>query len=515
VSVFKAILKVCTITKRAFLMAENENADLDGSEREASIFATMNTASRISVHTPQKMFRDKDFGKEREMWVVAGEKRLWHLNTWENALLAASGKWPEETADKFSIAFEDMYAVYSRTSHPGCWTVVSSKMTNFKTEDDQTRDSFVMFIKMKIHQIEARRKREEEERAREQAAIVEIGVKIRYGGKVGKVKYVGEVEFKSGTWVGVEWDKPLGKHDGCVQDKRYFKCKRKHGSMVNIKNVEIFDENAILGMQLYEACEKGDLPDVKRLISEGAPISWSDDFGRSPVFVSSEKGNSDCLKFLAESNANLSQPRLHGETPASIAALMGNVDCLNILAQYGANLMKVTNEGLAPIHQAVYTGKVDCLRILIQNKVDLSPRTIHGKTPLYMAAEYGNISCLKLLIENGADDSIPNKNGKSPMDIATKKSNALCVSFLKEMSKFRATMELEQHIAVYNHTVRKTGKVLFIGEVDFNPGIWVGIAWDKPLGKHDGIVKGKRYFKCKSKHGSMVNIKKVQPYEPN
>ena len=51
---------------------------------------------------------------------------------------------------------------------------------------------------------------------------------------------------------------------------------------------------------------------------------------------------------------------------------------------------------------------------------------------------------------------------------------------------------------------RCSGTLLFKGNVQFAPGIWVGVELDKPEGRHDGMEGGVRYFKCKSGHGLMV-----------
>ncbi|KAL9247886.1 hypothetical protein vseg_021266 [Gypsophila vaccaria] len=57
----------------------------------------------------------------------------------------------------------------------------------------------------------------------------------------------------------------------------------------------------------------------------------------------------------------------------------------------------------------------------------------------------------------------------------------------------------------------KRGIVKYVGRADIlGPGFWVGIQYDEPLGKHDGMVRGIRYFNCPQLHGGMVRPDKVQ-----
>jgi tubulin-folding cofactor B len=49
----------------------------------------------------------------------------------------------------------------------------------------------------------------------------------------------------------------------------------------------------------------------------------------------------------------------------------------------------------------------------------------------------------------------------------------------------------------------KRGVVKFVGKVEGLPkGWWVGVAFDEPVGKNDGAVKGKRFFECADGYGS-------------
>lgn len=57
----------------------------------------------------------------------------------------------------------------------------------------------------------------------------------------------------------------------------------------------------------------------------------------------------------------------------------------------------------------------------------------------------------------------------------------------------------------------KRGVVKFVGRGEsIAPGFWVGVQYDEPLGKHDGEVKGTRYFECPPLHGALVRPDKVK-----
>ncbi|XP_038701606.1 tubulin-folding cofactor B [Tripterygium wilfordii] len=57
----------------------------------------------------------------------------------------------------------------------------------------------------------------------------------------------------------------------------------------------------------------------------------------------------------------------------------------------------------------------------------------------------------------------------------------------------------------------KRGVVKYVGQAEsIAPGFWVGIQYDEPLGKNDGMVKGTRYFEAPPLHGAMVRPDKVK-----
>ncbi|XWS37429.1 hypothetical protein CRYUN_Cryun19dG0042200 [Craigia yunnanensis] len=76
----------------------------------------------------------------------------------------------------------------------------------------------------------------------EQTSSFTIGQRVHsstYLRRVGTVKYVGNVEGYSGTWVGVDWDNEGdGKHDGSINGVKYFLSRsQKSASMMRAHNL--------------------------------------------------------------------------------------------------------------------------------------------------------------------------------------------------------------------------------------------------------------------------------------
>ncbi|KAJ3272766.1 hypothetical protein HDV01_005294 [Terramyces sp. JEL0728] len=87
---------------------------------------------------------------------------------------------------------------------------------------------------------------------KEEAANVKVGDRCMVDTdgmeKRGEVKYVGLVEFKHGYFVGnfvfrlgVQYDEPVGKHNGTVEGKSYFTCPNKHGAFLRPDIVNVGD----------------------------------------------------------------------------------------------------------------------------------------------------------------------------------------------------------------------------------------------------------------------------------
>ncbi|KAK3754398.1 hypothetical protein QZH41_011174 [Actinostola sp. cb2023] len=67
----------------------------------------------------------------------------------------------------------------------------------------------------------------------------ELGDRVLVAGqKAGHIQYIGETQFASGWWLGVELDQPVGKNDGSVGGVRYFTCKPRFGVFAPVTKVK-------------------------------------------------------------------------------------------------------------------------------------------------------------------------------------------------------------------------------------------------------------------------------------
>eukprot|EP00308_Calcidiscus_leptoporus_P001703 CAMPEP_0119365678 /NCGR_PEP_ID=MMETSP1334-20130426/12590_1 /TAXON_ID=127549 /ORGANISM="Calcidiscus leptoporus, Strain RCC1130" /LENGTH=296 /DNA_ID=CAMNT_0007381711 /DNA_START=94 /DNA_END=984 /DNA_ORIENTATION=- len=78
----------------------------------------------------------------------------------------------------------------------------------------------------------------------ERAAEMSVGdrCEVTLGGKRGSVQFVGKIpSIAPGYWVGVQYDEPVGKNDGCVKGKRFFECPPKYGGFLRPDKLQVGD----------------------------------------------------------------------------------------------------------------------------------------------------------------------------------------------------------------------------------------------------------------------------------
>lgn len=92
--------------------------------------------------------------------------------------------------------------------------------------------------------LNAQNRRDERDFSEEKPAIcVGERVEVFPGGKRGEVRFVGRDlhQMPEGWWVGVCYDEPVGKNDGCVKGVRYFEAVQGYGGLVRPSKVTVGD----------------------------------------------------------------------------------------------------------------------------------------------------------------------------------------------------------------------------------------------------------------------------------
>jgi dynactin 1 len=73
---------------------------------------------------------------------------------------------------------------------------------------------------------------------------VPLNARVELHGTKGYVRFVGNTDFATGKWVGIELDEPSGKNNGTVLGKFYFSAQNNHGVFVRPSLVKIIQDDA-------------------------------------------------------------------------------------------------------------------------------------------------------------------------------------------------------------------------------------------------------------------------------
>ncbi len=178
---------------------------------------------------------------------------------------------------------------------------------------------------------------------------------------------------------------------------------------------------------LIEAVEKGDIEQLKLLISEGADVNnVKDPNGLTLLHLAAKQGHADITALLINKRAvvNARDEHTYSKTPLHWAALKGHAAVAELLIARGADVSIRGTYGHTPLEYAAHRGHFDVVELLLSKGADVEAADNWNVTPLFAAVRGNHPEIVKLLIDRGANNEVRLKTNRgTPLHKAVTDNN--------------------------------------------------------------------------------------------
>lgn len=208
---------------------------------------------------------------------------------------------------------------------------------------------------------------------------------------------------------------------------------------------------------LIDAAKRGDLPEVRRILSENpSAVAEVSPAGETPLMAALYRGHTAVVAALREAGAPMdlfsaaatgtlealdreieraSSPNAYaydGWTPLHLAAFFGRHDAAERLLHAGADPRAVSRNSLrnTALHAALAGSHTDVALLLIARGADVNTPDAGRHTPLHIAAENGLVDAVRALLAAGADPHAVDAEDNTPLSRAAAKNRGDVVDLL-------------------------------------------------------------------------------------
>lgn len=185
----------------------------------------------------------------------------------------------------------------------------------------------------------------------------------------------------------------------------------------NLSRVVVAHDNPTL----WTAASSGDVPQVERLLREGAPISGKDKAGMTALHYAAQSKNLQLVRFLIQRGADVNAKANENVTPLylSLDMAFGQPVISLELIKSGADVSTADSKvGDTPLLIAATESSYEVMQALLRKGANPNAQNHSGDTPLHHAAQNAMLDRVQLLLQYGANPSIRNLIGKSAIDMA-------------------------------------------------------------------------------------------------
>jgi len=128
--------------------------------------------------------------------------------------------------------------------------------------------------------------------------------------------------------------------------------KYEHNDIVKYLNEFIRREEIKKFNSIFNACQEGNINEVKRLVEQGTNINKQNDNGVTPLLIACQNGHETIAKYLVEHGADMDKEDINGVTPLFVACKNGYEAIVKYLVENGVDINKGDNFGVTPLNIA-------------------------------------------------------------------------------------------------------------------------------------------------------------------
>jgi ankyrin repeat protein/beta-lactamase regulating signal transducer with metallopeptidase domain len=160
---------------------------------------------------------------------------------------------------------------------------------------------------------------------------------------------------------------------------------------------------------LHQAAAKGDIEQVRSLISKGVDVNETDQTGQTALHLAARHGHKAVVELLLDRDADVHAQRKRwpqlGATPLHEAAKHGHKEIVEVLLANGSEVNERDGSRWTALHYAARNGHKEIVKVLLTNGADVNARDKASKTPVERAMEGNQREVVELLVAKGADIS--------------------------------------------------------------------------------------------------------------
>lgn len=183
-------------------------------------------------------------------------------------------------------------------------------------------------------------------------------------------------------------------------------------------------------VDIWMACESGDIEYVKRYVEAGNDIEARNRAKWTPLMLASRSGHADSVRFLIDAGADVEAQDKDGQTALMRTLWDGHEDVVQILIDAGANVETLDHDGRTALMWASWGGHMDVVRTLIDAGANIEAQDKYGWTALVGTSVNGHTNVVQTLINAKADIDVRDSDGFTALMKASANDHADIVKLL-------------------------------------------------------------------------------------